>query len=51
VGFGFIISSKHEVLIAYLNGKLTLKTATHVYVDCNGVGYHVNIRDTLRIYG
>jgi len=30
-------------LIAYLNGKLTLKTATHVYVDCNGVGYHVNI--------
>jgi Holliday junction DNA helicase RuvA len=30
-------------LIAYLNGKLTLKTPTYVYVDCNGVGYHVNV--------
>jgi len=30
-------------LIAYLNGNLTLKTPTYVYVDCNGVGYHVNI--------
>jgi len=30
-------------LIAYLNGKLTHKTPTYVYVDCNGIGYHVNI--------
>jgi Holliday junction DNA helicase RuvA len=30
-------------LIAYLQGKLTHKTPTFVYVDCNGVGYHVNI--------
>lgn len=30
-------------MIAYLNGKLTLKTPTYVYVDCNGVGYHVNV--------
>jgi len=30
-------------VIAYLKGKLTHKTPTFVYVDCNGVGYHVNI--------
>ena len=30
-------------MIAYLKGKLTHKTPTFVYVDCNGVGYHVNI--------
>jgi Holliday junction DNA helicase RuvA len=30
-------------LIAYLQGKLTLKNPAFVYVDCNGVGYHVNI--------
>jgi Holliday junction DNA helicase RuvA len=30
-------------MIAYLNGKLTLKTPTFVYLDVNGVGYHVNI--------
>ena len=30
-------------MIAYLQGKLTHKTPTFVYVDCNGVGYHVNI--------
>jgi len=30
-------------LIAYLNGIITHKTPTFIYVDCNGVGYHVNI--------
>ncbi|MDF1698697.1 MAG: Holliday junction branch migration protein RuvA [Saprospiraceae bacterium] len=30
-------------MIAYLQGKLTHKTPAFVYVDCNGVGYHVNI--------
>jgi Holliday junction DNA helicase RuvA len=31
------------VLIAYLDGKISHKTPTFIYVDCNGVGYHVNI--------
>ncbi len=30
-------------MIAYLQGKLTHKNPAFVYVDCNGVGYHVNI--------
>lgn len=30
-------------MFAYLNGKLTYKSPTQVYVDCNGVGYQVNI--------
>lgn len=30
-------------MIAYLDGKLTHKSPTFVYIDCNGVGYHVNI--------
>jgi Holliday junction DNA helicase RuvA len=30
-------------LIAYLNGIISLKTPTYIYVECNGVGYHVNI--------
>lgn len=30
-------------MIAYLQGKLTLKTPTHLYVDCQGVGYLVHI--------
>lgn len=30
-------------LIAYLNGKITLKTPTFIYIECSGVGYHVNI--------
>jgi Holliday junction DNA helicase RuvA len=30
-------------LIAYLNGEITHKTPTYIYVDCHGVGYHVNI--------
>lgn len=30
-------------MVAYLNGKITLKTPTHIYVECGGVGYHVNI--------
>jgi len=30
-------------MIAYLYGKITYKSPTYIYVDCNGVGYHVNI--------
>jgi len=30
-------------LIAYLQGTITHKTPAFIYVDCNGVGYHVNI--------
>ncbi len=30
-------------MIAYLNGEITHKTPTFIYVDCHGVGYHVNI--------
>lgn len=30
-------------VIAYLNGIITHKTPAFIYVECNGVGYHVNI--------
>lgn len=30
-------------MIAYLQGTISHKTPTFIYVDCNGVGYHVNI--------
>jgi len=30
-------------MIGYLNGALTFKSPTYIYVDCNGIGYHVNI--------
>lgn len=30
-------------MIAYLHGIITHKTPTYIYIDCNGVGYHVNI--------
>ncbi len=30
-------------MIGYLNGQLTFKSPTTIYVDVNGVGYHVNI--------
>lgn len=30
-------------MIGYLKGKLTFKSPTYVYVECYGVGYHVNI--------
>lgn len=30
-------------MIAYLNGEITHKTPAFIYVDCQGVGYHVNI--------
>jgi Holliday junction DNA helicase RuvA len=30
-------------MIAYLNGNITHRTPTHIYVECGGVGYHVNI--------
>jgi len=30
-------------MIGYLDGTLTYKSPTYIYVDCGGVGYHVNI--------
>lgn len=30
-------------MIAYLQGTISHKTPTFIYVDCHGVGYHVNI--------
>ena len=30
-------------MIAYLNGDITHKTPTFIYVECGGIGYHVNI--------
>ena len=30
-------------MIAYINGQITLHTPTYVYIDINGLGYHVNI--------
>ncbi|MEQ8243209.1 Holliday junction branch migration protein RuvA [Fulvivirga sp.] len=30
-------------MISYLKGKLVIKEPTHVIIDVNGVGYHVNI--------
>ena len=30
-------------MITYLHGAITHKTPAFIYVDCNGVGYHVNI--------
>ncbi len=30
-------------MIAYLNGEITYKNPAFIYVECNGVGYHVNI--------
>ena len=30
-------------MIAYLKGKITYKSPTFIYVECVGVGYHVNI--------
>ncbi|MBK9256008.1 MAG: Holliday junction branch migration protein RuvA [Saprospiraceae bacterium] len=30
-------------MITYLNGQISYKTPAYIYVDCNGVGYHVNI--------
>ncbi len=30
-------------MFAYLKGKITYKTPTHVYLECNGVAYFVNI--------
>ncbi len=34
---------KHTVLIAYLLGDITFKSPAFIYVECHGVGYHVNI--------
>ena len=30
-------------MFGYLNGKITYKSPTYVYIECGGVGYHVNI--------
>ena len=30
-------------MIAYLQGELTVKNPAYVVIECNGVGYHVNI--------
>lgn len=30
-------------MIAHINGKLVEKTHTYVVIECNGVGYHLNI--------
>lgn len=30
-------------MIAYLNGTITHKNPAYIYVECGGVGYHVNI--------
>ena len=30
-------------MIAHIHGKLVEKTPTEVVIDCNGVGYHINI--------
>ena len=30
-------------MIAYVSGRLTEKYPTHVVVECNGIGYHLNI--------
>lgn len=36
-------------MISYLKGKLAFKDPTHVIIDVNGIGYHVNI--SLTTYG
>jgi len=36
-------------MIAYINGKLVIKEPTHVIIDVNGIGYHINI--SLYTYG
>lgn len=36
-------------MISYLKGKLSFKDPTHVIIDVNGIGYHVNI--SLATYG
>jgi len=30
-------------MYAYIKGKITFKTPTYVYLDNNGIGYHINI--------
>ena len=36
-------------MIGYVKGPITFKTPTYLYVECGGVGYHVNI--SLYTYG
>lgn len=35
-------------MIAYVKGPITFKSPTYLYVECHGIGYHVNI--TLNTY-
>ena len=30
-------------MFAYISGKITYKTPTHIYLDCNGIAYYINI--------
>lgn len=30
-------------MIGYLNGEISFKSPTYIYIDCHGVGYHINI--------
>ena len=36
-------------MIGYVKGPITFKTPTYLYIECGGVGYHVNI--SLYTYG
>lgn len=40
--FLFLIDESTH-MIAHIQGKLVEKTPTEVVIDCNGVGYHINI--------
>jgi Holliday junction DNA helicase RuvA len=39
----FIIFEHKNSMIAHLQGKLVEKSPTDIVIDCNGVGYHINI--------
>ena len=45
-GFSFI---KNTIMIAYIDGKLTYKDATHAVIDVHGVGYEIRI--SLQTFG
>lgn len=45
----FIFAAQKKSMYAYLQGKLTYKSPTEVYLDVNGVGYHLLI--SLQTYG
>ena len=37
------ITNKTGILIAYIQGKITFKSPAFIYVETNGIGYHINI--------